>query len=120
MFQTYQDTLIAVCFERCKPNSRRHMPPDVAFFRYIQQVIGRGASDSDTVCNTCTARIYKNLPTALKCATVSQIPRINENPISDPDYLSPLEVPSTIKRPKAINLRIPATARSHKYCIVCH
>lgn len=45
---------------------------------------------------------------------------INDNPISDPDYITPLEVPSTIKRPKVINFGIPATARSHKYCIVCH
>lgn len=62
MFQICQDTLIAVCFERCKPNSRRYtcIPPDVAFCRYIQQVIGRDASDSDTVSNTCTARIYNS------------------------------------------------------------
>lgn len=102
-----------LCQRRCKLNSRRHIPPGIKFRRYIKRITGKDCLETDVLCNSCTARVYRSLPTQDKV----QLSR--PEPSGDAEYLPQQSSTTVFNSPKSISLQIPSTPRTHKYCIVC-
>lgn len=101
------------CQRRCKLNSRRHIPPGIKFRRYVKRITGKDCLETDVLCNSCTARVYRSLPTQDKV----QLSR--PEPSGDAEYLPQQSSTTVFNSPKSISLQIPSTPRTHKYCIVC-
>lgn len=102
-----------LCYRRCKLNSRRHVPPGIKFRRYIKRITGKDCLETDVLCNSCIARVYRSLPTQDKV----QLSR--PEPSGDAEYLPQQSSTAVFNSPKSISLQIPSTPRTHKYCIVC-
>lgn len=50
-----------LCQRRCKLNSRRHIPPGIKFRRYVKRITGKDCLETDVLCNSCTARVYREV-----------------------------------------------------------
>lgn len=77
--------------------------------QYVQSILSREIKNIDCICGNCRLKYYRNIK--------KDPPTPNEIQL-DPDY-RPQPESSNITSPKSIQLGIPATPRSHKYCVVC-
>ncbi|XP_052689344.1 uncharacterized protein LOC128167586 [Crassostrea angulata] len=102
-----------LCFKRCKENSRRHIPPGLAYKRYIQERLGRQTHCDDVICGSCFSRVYRSLP------HVQHVQQDPEEDLADPDFIYEPKITNP-SSPKTVHLNIPAASRSHKWCVICH
>lgn len=102
-----------LCFKRCKENSRRHIPPGLAYKRYIQERLGRQTHCDDVICGSCFSRVYRSLP------HVQHVQQDLEEDLADPDFIYEPKITNP-SSPKTVHLNIPAASRSHKWCVICH
>ena len=101
-----------LCSKRTRRNTRRNVP-NGEFKHHVKSILSREIKSTDVVCGACRSRFYNSLAKAE--LTTSNTNNIRVDPECEPPETSINKVAS----PKSIQLGIPATPRTHKYCIIC-
>lgn len=105
------------CFLCCKFHVQIRRPIKQPSLRqYVSKLSGRDPGSDDVICNNCR-RIYYN---SLK-KTSSSSPNLQISDNSDGDFNLHTAKTSNNKEssPRIIQLTIPSTHSSHKYCVIC-
>ena len=111
-----------LCNRRCKTSSRRPVSnKDLA--KHLQSILCRKITSYDTICGACRINYQKKHNTA-KSPDIVILSQNDQNASctldgNDPDYQPPPPTKNKFLSPKSIQLEIPSTPRSHKYCIIC-
>ena len=90
-----------------------------AIKKYVAKVLGREVGDTEVLCNKCRASYYRSLKIPASCTQSKDNTQRNHED-DDPEYcVNPEQSNANPLSPKTIQLNIPSTHSSHKYCVVC-
>ena len=95
----------------CSKRTRRNVP-NGEFKHHAKSILSRKIESTDIVCEACRSRFYKSLEKAELTSKTNNI-RVA------PEYEPPETSINKVASPKSFQLGIPATPRTHKYCIIC-
>ncbi|XP_041357860.1 uncharacterized protein LOC121374814 [Gigantopelta aegis] len=91
--------ICCLCLKRCKQAARRHVV-NSGLKNYLGKCFLREVDNNEIICNACYAKYRRQSSTTVRHVD-EELPQAN------------------LLSPKTIQLKIPSTPRSHKYCIVC-